>query len=104
MPNSIINYIKDEWGLEQPDLLLSVSGGATYFTVRADVKKAFKIGLMKTVKSTGAWIISGGLDVGVMGLIGEAVADEMRTNDFVFMGITNWAVFNMRDSKIVSTL
>lgn len=108
LPESIIEYMKNEWKLQTPDLILSVTGSSRLYSLSPEVKKAFKIGLMKAVKSTGAWIITGGLDTGVMGLVGEAVADEMRTNQFVFMGITNWkdvkARGNSRFSLIVRVI
>jgi len=53
-----------------------VTGGAKNFTIPHRIKKAFKEGLVKAAASTGAWIITGGTNTGVMRLVGEAVADE----------------------------
>lgn len=66
------------WGLQAPKLIISVTGGAQKFTIPQRMKKAFKRGLIKAAASTGAWIITGGTNTGVMRLVGEAVADEFH--------------------------
>ena len=41
------------WGLEKPNLLISVTGGANYFNMKAKLKEAFRRGLMQVARSTG---------------------------------------------------
>jgi len=69
-------YSKEGFKLSPPKLILSVTGGAQNFTIPLRMKKAFKEGLVKAAATTGAWIITGGTNTGVMKLVGEAVAEE----------------------------
>ena len=43
----------DKWGMERPNLLISVTGGAKNFQMRGRLKDAFRRGLMKAALSTG---------------------------------------------------
>jgi hypothetical protein len=61
-------YSKDGWRLNHPQLILSITGGAQNFTIPHRMKNAFKRGLIKAAASTGAWIITGGTNTGVMRL------------------------------------
>ena len=45
------------WGLEKPNLLISVTGGANFFNMKAKLKEAFRRGLMKAARSTGKCIL-----------------------------------------------
>lgn len=101
-------YSPEGWNLQRPQLILSVTGGAQKFTIPHRMKKAFKRGLIKAAASTGAWIITGGTNTGVintskwalwriryvyfkvMRLVGEAVADEFHTCDLTVLGIATW--------------
>lgn len=98
----MIEYMYDPngWNLPKPQLILGVTGGAQKFTIPNRMKKAFKRGLIKTAETTGAWIISGGTNAGVMRLVGEAVADEFKYNSqqkLVVLGIASWGKIALRD-------
>lgn len=84
----MIEYLYKTWNLDQPHLILSVTGGAQNFTIPQRMKNAFKRGLMKAATSTGAWIITGGTNTGVMRLVGEAAAEEF--NRVTVIGIATW--------------
>jgi transient receptor potential cation channel subfamily M protein 2 len=45
------------WGLKKPKLLISVTGGANSFNMKAKLKEAFRRGLMKAARSTGKCIL-----------------------------------------------
>lgn len=64
-------------------------------------EKAFKRGLIKAASSTGAWIITGGTNTGVMRLVGEAVADEFHTCNLTVLGIATWGKIALREQMIV---
>ena len=100
----MIKYIYDEkgWNLSRPKLIISVTGGAKKFSMPHRMKKAFKCGLIKAAVSTGAWIITGGTNNGVMRLVGEAVADELDkyNTNLPVIGIATWGKINMR-SKLI---
>jgi transient receptor potential cation channel subfamily M member 2 len=96
-------YNPEGWNLQRPQLILSVTGGAQKFTIPHRMKKAFKRGLIKAAASTGAWIITGGTNTGVMRLVGEAVADEFHkyNQKLTVLGIATWGKIALREQMIV---
>lgn len=96
-------YNQEGWNLQPPKLIISVTGGAQKFTIPPRMKKAFKRGLIKAAASTGAWIITGGTNAGVMRLVGEAVADEFhkKSAEITVLGIATWGKVALRDKMIV---
>lgn len=92
---------KTEWNLKVPNLIISVTGGAKKFTLPKRTEKALKKGIYKTASSTGAWIITGGSNCGVMQLVGEALEDEIFTENIVLIGIASWtAVYHSQEIVI----
>ncbi|XP_042880245.1 transient receptor potential cation channel subfamily M member-like 2 [Penaeus japonicus] len=61
---------------QRPQLVISVTGGADFLNLDGRKREIFSSGLMKAVKSTGAWILTGGLHVGVNRIVGEAVNES----------------------------
>ena len=55
----IVNFMKKEWKLKIPNLVISVTGGAKSFVLKPRLKEVFRRGLIKAAKSTSAWIITG---------------------------------------------
>lgn len=97
-------YSSEGWNLEGPKLILSITGGAQKFNIPNQMKRAFKRGLVKVAGTTGAWIITGGTNTGVMRLVGEAVSGEFLKNNsskIVVLGIATWGKIAMRDQMIV---
>ncbi|KAL5010117.1 hypothetical protein ScPMuIL_012422 [Solemya velum] len=89
------------WGLEKPNLLISVTGGAKNFRLKLRLKEVFRRGLMKVAQSTGAWIVTGGTNTGVMKHVGEAVRDygltSTTTNRVTAIGIATWGVIQNKN-------
>ncbi|XP_059192629.1 transient receptor potential cation channel subfamily M member 6 [Centropristis striata] len=81
-----------EWQMERPKLLLTVQGGSENFTLPLKVKQAFSKGLITAAVSTGAWILTDGINTGVSKYVGEAVktfgSHNLRKRNTV--GITPW--------------
>ena len=55
------------------------------------------------VFATGAWIITGGTNTGVMAFVGEAVRDHMLTTgaseqNVVALGIATWGIVDNKDN------
>jgi hypothetical protein len=105
-PSDMIEYVyhAQNWGLEKPKLILSVTGGAQKFNIPQRMRKAFKRGLIKAAVSTGAWIITGGTNTGVMRLVGEAVADEFQKGqlDLTVLGIATWGKIALREQMTIN--
>ena len=83
-----------------PNLILSVNDGSKGFNVPLKIKKAFKRGLIKAALNTGAWIVTGGGNMGIAKLVGEAVADETHKESLTVIGIANWGCLALRDRMI----
>ncbi|KAJ8319657.1 hypothetical protein KUTeg_002792 [Tegillarca granosa] len=52
----MLHLLMHIWGLEKPNLLISVTGGAKNFNMKQRLKEVFRRGLMKVAKSTGIHI------------------------------------------------
>ena len=62
------------WLPERPLVLLSVTGGAASLALDPRLEEILLSGLASATRSARAWIIDGGTDAGVMGLVGRAFA------------------------------
>jgi transient receptor potential cation channel subfamily M protein 3 len=59
-PKSIIKFLKGEWKLERPKLVITVQGDKDDFVGQPKLKKVLRRGLLKAAESTGVWIFTGG--------------------------------------------
>ncbi|PKU43133.1 transient receptor potential cation channel subfamily m member 2 [Limosa lapponica baueri] len=104
-PRVIYHLMTQHWGLDAPNLLISVTGGAKNFIMKPRLKNIFRQGLVKVAQTTGAWIITGGSHAGVMKQVGEAVRDFMlscshKEGEIVTIGIATWGTVYNRESLI----
>ncbi|KAL8572120.1 hypothetical protein ACOMHN_052917 [Nucella lapillus] len=95
----MMKFMGDIWHMDHPNLVISVTGGAKNFKLRTHLKDAFRRGLMKAAKGTGAWIVTGGTNTGVMKHVGEAVRDYGLTAEgrVICIGITPWGCVQSRE-------
>ncbi|XP_041117862.1 transient receptor potential cation channel subfamily M member 2-like isoform X2 [Polyodon spathula] len=96
-PDTLYKLMRDHWGLNVPNLLISVTGGAKNFHMKPRLKNMFRRGLIKVARSTGAWIVTGGSHAGVMKHVGEAVRDytmssSSKEGKIVAIGIATWGI------------
>jgi hypothetical protein len=75
-------------GLRSPDFLISVTGGAQDFVMDGPRVDSIFSGIVQAAVTTGACIIDGGTDTGVMKLLGEAVVRGGSSVDLI--GLTGW--------------
>ncbi|XP_076197969.1 transient receptor potential cation channel subfamily M member 2 isoform X2 [Aptenodytes patagonicus] len=104
-PRVIYHLMTQHWGLDAPNLLISVTGGAKNFIMKPRLKNIFRQGLVKVAQTTGAWIITGGSHTGVMKQVGEAVRDFIlscshKESEIVTIGIATWGTVYNRESLI----
>ncbi|XP_053896501.1 transient receptor potential cation channel subfamily M member 2 isoform X3 [Malaclemys terrapin pileata] len=104
-PCIIYQLMTQHWGLDVPNLLISVTGGAKNFNMMPRLKNVFRRGLVKVAQTTGAWIITGGSHAGVMKQVGEAVRDfsmssSCKEGEIVTIGIATWGTVYNRGSLI----
>ncbi|XP_047447059.1 transient receptor potential cation channel subfamily M member 6 isoform X2 [Mugil cephalus] len=95
-PEALLQLMLREWQMERPKLLLTIHGGSENFNLPPKVKQAFSKGLITAALSTGAWILTDGINTGVSKYVGEAVkifgGHELRTRNTV--GITPWGAID----------
>ncbi|CAB1319485.1 unnamed protein product, partial [Coregonus sp. 'balchen'] len=93
-PEALLQLMRSEWQMERPKLLLTVHGGAENFPLPLKVRQAFSKGLITAAQSTGAWILTDGINTGVSRYVGEAVktygTHDLRKRNAV--GVTPWGV------------
>ena len=58
-PDSVLNLLSQEWRLQLPKLLITISGGKQNFELQPRLKEALSKGLLRAAKTTGAWILTG---------------------------------------------
>ncbi|XP_054324859.2 transient receptor potential cation channel subfamily M member 2 isoform X2 [Pongo pygmaeus] len=108
-PSSVIYHLMTQhWGLDVPNLLISVTGGAKNFNMKPRLKSIFRRGLVKVAQTTGAWIITGGSHTGVMKQVGEAVRDfslssSYKEGELITIGVATWGTVHRREGLIHPT-
>ena len=95
--------LSDYWLMPPPKLIISVTGGAKRFFMKARLKSSFKRGLVNAATSTGAWIVTGGTATGVMEFVGEAVKEHTMTTGgsgqkIVALGIVTWGIVDNKEN------
>lgn len=76
-PELTLELMVRQWKLKKPDIVISIQGGLKNFQLDPHHKEIFNRGLIKAAKTTnsGAWIITGGVNLGVMKAVGQAVQE-----------------------------
>lgn len=64
-PESILRLMLKEWHMELPKILISVHGGVQNFELHPRIKQVVGKGLIKAAVTTGAWILTGGVNTGM---------------------------------------
>ncbi|KJH43832.1 hypothetical protein DICVIV_10142 [Dictyocaulus viviparus] len=103
-PENVMYLMEKVWGLQPPRLVITVHGGMTNFEVNEKLGSLFRDGLLKAAQTTGAWIITSGLDSGVVRHVAQALDDagisaRMRSK-IVTIGIAPWGIIRRRERLI----
>ncbi|XP_052805222.1 transient receptor potential cation channel subfamily M member-like 2 isoform X2 [Mya arenaria] len=86
--SGMIELLMNVFELDMPTLLISVTGSAKNVHMSKRFQDTLRHGLIKTLLITGAWIVSGGTNTGVMKHVGDAVKACMITGkEVVSIGI-----------------
>uniref|UniRef100_A0ABI7YL56 non-specific serine/threonine protein kinase n=1 Tax=Felis catus TaxID=9685 RepID=A0ABI7YL56_FELCA len=96
----LLHLMLKEWKMELPKLVISVHGGIQNFRMPSKLKEIFSQGLVKAAETTGAWIITEGINTGVSKHVGDALkAHSFRSLRKIWtVGIPPWGVIeNQRD-------
>ncbi|XP_037136394.1 transient receptor potential cation channel subfamily M member 2 [Syngnathus acus] len=105
-PEVLYQLMTEQWKISPPNLLISVTGGAKNFYLKTRLKNIFQRGLIKVAQTTGAWIITGGTNTGVMKHVGQAVRDYSLSSSMqgqiVTIGLATWGVIHNKEVLVNS--
>ena len=72
--SDVIDVVTETWDLPHPPVLISITGAAAAdIHMKAKDRAVFERGLRNAASKTGAWIITGGTNSGVMKMVGQMV-------------------------------
>lgn len=63
--DQLLQLMVKEWQMELPKLVISVHGGNQNFKLPSKLKQLFSKGLVKAAETTGAWILTEGINTGI---------------------------------------
>ncbi|XP_029014780.1 transient receptor potential cation channel subfamily M member 4-like isoform X2 [Betta splendens] len=101
-PQLIYKLMMNNWGLPLPNLVVSIVGCKGQEKMKPWLKDVLRNGLVKAARSTGAWILAGGLRTGVSRCVGEAVRElgavvpALSMKKVIAVGITPWGMVHNR--------
>ncbi|XP_053319736.1 transient receptor potential cation channel subfamily M member 7 [Spea bombifrons] len=101
-PEAILQLLLKEWQMELPKLLISVHGGMQKFELHPRVKQLIGKGLIKAAVTTGAWIVTGGVNAGVAKHVGDALKEHASRSSrkICTIGIAPWGVIENRNDLV----
>ncbi|KAI6203373.1 hypothetical protein M3Y94_00548600 [Aphelenchoides besseyi] len=132
-PSDILHLFEHVWNLRRPQLVITIHGGTsafefvfsvilslefTSFRMPDRLGQLFREGLLKAAETTGAWIITSGVDSGVVRQVAKALDEagisarlsiviELNAMDgfrmrsrIVTIGIAPWGVIRKREKLI----
>ncbi|XP_057634518.1 transient receptor potential cation channel subfamily M member 5 [Chionomys nivalis] len=75
-PSMLFELLLTEWHLPAPNLVVSLVGEERPFAMKSWLRDILRKGLVKAAQSTGAWILTSALCVGLARHVGQAVRDH----------------------------
>ncbi|CAH8524052.1 unnamed protein product [Heterobilharzia americana] len=106
----VMELIKNYWRMmepEKPSLCISVIGGAKNFLLEGHKKDVFYSGLLQAAHSTKAWIVTSGLNLGIVRVVGDALQDQSlyfdkwkTSGSLRCLGIAPWGYVLNREALI----
>ncbi|XP_008069970.1 transient receptor potential cation channel subfamily M member 7 isoform X2 [Carlito syrichta] len=101
-PEVILQLLLKEWQMELPKLVISVHGGMQKFELHPRIKQLLGKGLIKAAVTTGAWILTGGVNTGVAKHVGDALKEHASKSSrkICTIGIAPWGVIENRNDLV----
>ncbi|KAM8972276.1 transient receptor potential cation channel subfamily M member 7 [Pelodytes ibericus] len=101
-PEAILQLLLKEWQMELPKLVISVHGGMQKFELHPRIKQLIGKGLIKAAVTTGAWIVTGGVNAGVAKHVGDALKEHASRSSrkICTIGIAPWGVIENRNDLV----
>ncbi|CAF1238406.1 unnamed protein product [Adineta steineri] len=96
----IYKLLVNDCGGKKPAVILSIYGGAKYFTMTDKLEKEIIRGIIDAAAMSNAWILTTGINNGVSKLVGEGISHyrllKANPNKIVCIGLTKWGTINGR--------
>uniref|UniRef100_A0A1I7ZKB5 LSDAT_euk domain-containing protein n=1 Tax=Steinernema glaseri TaxID=37863 RepID=A0A1I7ZKB5_9BILA len=103
-PADIMQLFENMWQITPPKLIITVHGGITNFDIQPKLARVFRKGLLKAARTTGAWIITSGINAGVVRHVAAALDGQSTTprarSKIVCIGITPWGMLKKTEDFI----
>uniref|UniRef100_H3CXZ4 non-specific serine/threonine protein kinase n=1 Tax=Tetraodon nigroviridis TaxID=99883 RepID=H3CXZ4_TETNG len=101
-PECILRLMLKEWQMELPKILISVHGGVQNFELHPRIKQVVGKGLINAAVTTGAWILTGGVNTGVAKHVGDALKEHFSRSSkkICTIGIAPWGVIENRNDLL----
>ncbi|XP_062922363.1 transient receptor potential cation channel subfamily M member 7 isoform X4 [Mobula hypostoma] len=101
-PEAVLRLMLKEWQMELPKLVISVHGGMQNFELHPRIKQVVGKGLIKAAVTTGAWILTGGVNAGVVKHVGDALKEHISRSSrkICTIGIAPWGVIENRNDLV----
>ncbi|KAJ8271673.1 hypothetical protein COCON_G00105320 [Conger conger] len=101
-PEMILRLMLKEWQMELPKIVISVHGGIQNFDLHPRIKQVLGKGLIKAAVTTGAWILTGGVNTGVAKHVGDALKEHSSRSSrkICTIGMAPWGVIENRNDLI----
>ncbi|CAF3904829.1 unnamed protein product [Rotaria sordida] len=94
----IFELILEDCGKQKPALILSIYGGAKYFTMTERLEKEVIRGVIDAATTANAWILTTGINNGVSKLVGEGISHYSLLREYPnkvkCIGMTMWGTIN----------
>ncbi|XP_061078550.1 transient receptor potential cation channel subfamily M member 7-like [Conger conger] len=99
---AILQLLLKEWQMELPKIVISVHGGVQNFDLHPRLKQVVGKGLVKAAVTTGAWILTDGVNTGVAKHVGDALKEHSSglVRKIRTIGIAPWGVIENRNDLI----
>ncbi|XP_029813108.1 transient receptor potential cation channel subfamily M member 5-like [Suricata suricatta] len=75
-PSMLFDLLLTEWHLPAPNLVVSLVGEERSFAMKSWLRDVLRKGLVKAAQSTGAWVLTSALRVGLARYVAQAVRDH----------------------------
>ncbi|XP_058029129.1 transient receptor potential cation channel subfamily M member 6 [Ahaetulla prasina] len=100
--DQLLQLMIKEWQMEFPRLVISVHGGIQNFKLPSKLVQLFSKGLVKAAETTGAWILTEGINTGISKHVGNALKfhASQYLRKICAIGISPWGIIENQKELI----
>ncbi|CAF3258135.1 unnamed protein product [Rotaria sp. Silwood2] len=95
---NLFQLILEDCEKQKPALILSIYGGAKYFTMTERLEKEFIRGVIDAATMANAWILTAGVNNGISKLVGEGISHYRLLREYSIkvkcIGMTMWSTID----------